>query len=75
MGEFGDAIAALLQTYSKCLSLLKRLQSYATESKVQLPWGASRLRKQLQSDRRDVRTEYSSGISHRGSAFETGDGK
>lgn len=66
-------MAALLETYSVCSSLLKRLKRYSTKRPA--PEEASRLRKQLRSDKTQVSTAYVKQVARRGAIFGKGDGK
>jgi hypothetical protein len=70
MGSFGDSVGSLLDTYTKCLLLLRELTrgSKATDEQTQL--GGS-----IRSSRTNVRNYYSSKVSESGSSFEAGDGK
>lgn len=87
MGNLGDAVSALLDTYTKCLSLLKRLDR---PSQQQLPdndntsvsirtvkdaSSPSGLAAALRKARTRVSRSYSSGFARRGSAFAKGDGE
>ncbi|KAL2211921.1 hypothetical protein CC79DRAFT_1364208 [Sarocladium strictum] len=68
MGSFGDSVGSLLDTYTKCLLLLRELTrgSKATDEQTQL--GGS-----IRSSRTNVRNYYSSKVSESGSSFEAGD--
>ncbi|KPM43550.1 hypothetical protein AK830_g3022 [Neonectria ditissima] len=72
MGTFGATVASLLDTYTKCLSLLKGFrgddEDHGTPSELQSSLGTS-----LRSDRARVRRAYSSQLSHNGAQFEKGD--
>ncbi|KAK7419987.1 hypothetical protein QQX98_002993 [Neonectria punicea] len=77
MGTFGATVASLLDTYTKCLSLLKGFRSddgshtgRGTPSELQSSLGSS-----LRSDRARVRRAYSSQLSQNGVRFEKGDGE
>lgn len=70
MGSFGETVASLLDTYTKCLSLLKGLRQDGRPSDSQ-----SRLGTSIRSDRSKVRRVYSSKVSVKGRSFEKGDGK
>jgi hypothetical protein len=70
MGSFGTAVASLLDTYTKCLSLLKG----ARNSEAGVPSETrSTLSTSLRSDRARVRRAYASRLSQNGSRFEKGD--
>lgn len=71
--NFGDTVASLLDTYTRCLALLKGL-GRGREPKAEDD-AASRLSKSIRSDRTHVRRAYSSGLKRRGASFEKGDGK
>lgn len=86
MGNLGDAVSALLDTYTKCLSLLKRLdrpsqqlpdnnddRSVSISTVKDAP--PSGLAAALRKARTKVSRSYSSGVARRGSAFEKGDGE
>lgn len=89
MGNLGDAVSALLDTYTECLSLLKRLhhhrprpsdQQQQQQSSPPPPLSSidadpSGLAAALRKARARVLRSYSSGVARRGPAFEKGDGK
>ncbi|KAH6994831.1 hypothetical protein EDB80DRAFT_688851 [Ilyonectria destructans] len=72
MGTFGATIVSLLETYSKCLSLLKGFSGGGdrdgTPAELQSSLGSS-----LRSDRARVRRAYSSRLSQNGRRLEKGD--
>ncbi|KAI6776129.1 hypothetical protein HG530_000074 [Fusarium avenaceum] len=70
MGSFGTAVASLVDTYTKCLSLLKgaRNSEAGVSSETR-----STLSTSLRSDRARVRRAYASRLSQDGSRFEKGD--
>ncbi|EKJ70608.1 hypothetical protein FPSE_09118 [Fusarium pseudograminearum CS3096] len=70
MGNFGTVVTSLLDTYTKCLSLLKgtRNPDDGTLSDTHSTLSAS-----LRSDRARVRRVYASRLSKDGSRFEKGD--
>ncbi|KAF4451925.1 hypothetical protein F53441_5244 [Fusarium austroafricanum] len=72
MGNFGTAVTSLLDTYTKCLSLLKGVHNNddgaGTLSEIR-----STLSSSLRSDRTRVRRAYVSRLSQDGSRFEQGD--
>ncbi|KAG8354714.1 hypothetical protein FVEN_g7582 [Fusarium venenatum] len=70
MGNFGTAVTSLLDTYTKCLSLLKGTRSHDDGA---LSDTHSTLSASLRSDRRRVRRVYASRLSKDGSRFEKGD--
>lgn len=74
MGTFGATVTSLLDTYTKCLSLLKGFRGgdggHGTASELQSSLGSS-----LRSDRARVRRAYSSQLSQNGVRFEKGDGE
>jgi hypothetical protein len=70
MGSFGQTVGALLDTYGKCLRLLKRLGGGSASGAAQSTLGTS-----IRSDRSKIRRNYSSRISSQGSTFEKGDGE
>lgn len=67
MGGFGDKVDALLETYSKCLSLLGGLKGSERNSQPR------QLRRCVRSDQSEVRRVYSSRLSVTGSHLEKGD--
>ncbi|KAH9236916.1 hypothetical protein K456DRAFT_1475681 [Colletotrichum gloeosporioides 23] len=67
MGGFGDKVDALLETYSKCLSLLGGLKGSERNSQPR------QLRRCVRSDQSEVRRVYSSRLSLNGSHLEKGD--
>ncbi|GKT66655.1 hypothetical protein ColTof4_04145 [Colletotrichum tofieldiae] len=67
MVGFADTVDSLLETYSKCSSLLKGLKGTNNGKQPQ------ELRKSIRSDRSKVRTVYSSRLSVAGSDLEKGD--
>ncbi|PTD12857.1 hypothetical protein FCULG_00004657 [Fusarium culmorum] len=70
MGNFGTAVTSLLDTYTKCLFLLKGTRNHddGTLSDTHSTLSAS-----LRSDRARVRRVYASRLSKDGSRFEKGD--
>ncbi|KAJ4263184.1 hypothetical protein NW762_006806 [Fusarium torreyae] len=70
MGNFGTAVTSLLDTYTKCLSLLK---GFRNDDAGTLSETRSTLSTSLRSDRARVRRAYSSRLSQDGSRFEKGD--
>ncbi|XEU99418.1 hypothetical protein FSHL1_004705 [Fusarium sambucinum] len=70
MGNFGTAVTSLLDTYTKCLSLLKGTRNHDDGA---LSDTHSTLSASLRSDRRRVRRVYASRLSKDGSRFEKGD--
>jgi len=70
---FGDSVAALLETYSNCLKLLKAFGSRKRDG-ADASNESLLLRKAIKSDRTKVRRSYSSRLSEAGSRLEKGDG-
>ncbi|KPA43885.1 hypothetical protein FLAG1_03143 [Fusarium langsethiae] len=70
MGNFGAAVTSLLDTYTKCLSLLKGTRN---QDDGALHDTHSALSASLRSDRARVRRVYASRLSKDGSRFEKGD--
>ncbi|KAM5356376.1 hypothetical protein ACJ41O_003022 [Fusarium nematophilum] len=70
MGNFGAAVTSLLDTYTKCLSLLKSFRSADEETTSET---RSTLSSSLRSDRAKIRWAYSSRLSLNGARFEKGD--
>lgn len=70
-GSFGQTVASLLDTYTKCLALLKGVRKSASSiSEPQVNLGRS-----LRSDRARIRHAYSSRLSQDGSRLDKGDGE
>ncbi|KAK1978127.1 hypothetical protein LZ30DRAFT_599825 [Colletotrichum cereale] len=67
MAGFGETVESLMETYSKCLSLLKGLKGTNSSKRPR------QLRKSIRSDRSKVRSVYSSRLSVAGSDLEKGD--
>jgi hypothetical protein len=70
MGNFGNAVTSLLDTYTRCLSLLKGARKHDAGP---LSDTQSTLSSSLRSDRSRVRKAYASRLSKDGSRFEKGD--
>lgn len=70
MSQFGDAVKSLLETYTKCLGLLKGSRSQGKSDEFQ-----NKLGKSLRSDRAKIRHVYSSELSKSGASLDKGDGK
>ncbi|KAG8676010.1 hypothetical protein FPOAC1_002006 [Fusarium poae] len=70
MGNFGTAVTSLLDTYTKCLSLLKGTRNHDDGASSDTH---STLSASLRSDRARVRRVYASRLSKDGSQFERGD--
>lgn len=71
MGDFGEVLGVLLQTYGKCLSLvlqLRRREDSISRDSLQL-------KRQLRTDRRKLNSVYSNKLARFGSAFNVGDSK
>lgn len=69
---FGDSVAALLETYSNCLKLLKAFDGGGGADSASVSEGQL-LRSSIKTDRAKVRRAYSSQRSVAGSRFEKGD--
>ncbi|KAK3378191.1 hypothetical protein B0H63DRAFT_239924 [Podospora didyma] len=70
---FSDRIAALLETYSNCLSLLKAFKRDSKSQSAEAEEQRIHLRKSLRSDRSLVERAYSKELSNSGSRFKKGD--
>lgn len=70
---FGSSVAALIETYSNCISLLKAFKRRGADARHDDQ--QSQLRRSLRSDRAQVRRAYSSALSESGSRFERGDAR
>ncbi|KAH8174280.1 hypothetical protein LIA77_05699 [Sarocladium implicatum] len=66
MGSFGDGIISLLDTYTRCLALLRGLSGGSKATRDQARLGTS-----IRTSRSNVRKFYSARVSERGSSFET----
>jgi hypothetical protein len=80
MGGFGENVSALVDTYSKCLGLLKAFKGHRRSSDTRsvdtaLSDAHSRLQSSIRSDRTQVRRAYTSKLSKNGTRLEKGDGK
>lgn len=80
----GDSVDALLETYAKCLSLLRVFSSSSKESSAYAngqyasssDWERqSELGRSLQSDRAKIQKAYSARLSETGSRLQKGDGR
>ncbi|KAF9870852.1 hypothetical protein CkaCkLH20_11751 [Colletotrichum karsti] len=67
MAGFGGTVDSLLETYSKCMLLLKGLRGANKNSQPR------QLRRRIRSDRSKVRSVYSSRLSLNGTRLEKGD--
>lgn len=78
MGGFGESVSALLDTYTRCLGLLKAFKGHGgsddTASSAASKENA-RLRGSIRSDRSQIRKAYSSKLSKGGNRLEKGDGE
>ncbi|KAK8110966.1 uncharacterized protein PG998_007423 [Apiospora kogelbergensis] len=76
MGGFGESVSALLDTYTRCLGLLKAFKGHGgsddTASSAASKENA-RLRGFIRSDRSQIRKAYSSKLSKGGNRLEKGD--
>ncbi|KAK0728264.1 hypothetical protein B0T26DRAFT_165905 [Lasiosphaeria miniovina] len=70
---FGDSVAALLETYSNCLSLLKAFKRKGGNQLIEAEDHRAHLRKSLKSDRALVERAYSTRLSRSGSRLSKGD--
>ncbi|KAH6890008.1 hypothetical protein B0T10DRAFT_459731 [Thelonectria olida] len=80
MGTFSAAVASLLDTYSKCLSLLTTFRGSRSggDADTNVPFAnlqPSLLGTSLRSDQASIREAYSSRLSQNGARFEKGDGE
>jgi len=78
MGGFGESVSALLDTYTRCLGLLKAFKGHDgsndTAASAAIKENA-RLRGSIRSDRSQIRKAYSSKLSKSGNRLERGDGE
>ncbi|KAK6064379.1 signal recognition particle subunit SRP72 [Seiridium cupressi] len=77
MASFGDSISALVETYTKCLRLLKAFKSGSSDTQSIDPSSAEvqSLRSSIRSDRAQVRKAYSLRLSKVGKRLEKGDSR
>ena len=78
MGEFGAGVSALLETYGKCLSLLKGFKGHSrapsdNASAAAASDARSQLRSSIRSDRSRVRAAYAARLYREGSRLSRGD--
>lgn len=74
MGNFGDRVSALLDTYTKCLTLLKGFIKPTGKQSGSDP-DAAELSSSIREARSRVARSYSSKAGRKGESFEKGDGK
>ena len=72
---FGDSVAALLETYLNCLSLLKAFKYHEGKNSLGAEDQKSQLRKSLKADRASIERAYAARLSESGHRLEKGDGK
>ncbi|KAK9412847.1 hypothetical protein SUNI508_12356 [Seiridium unicorne] len=77
MASFGDSVSALVETYTKCLRLLKAFKSGSSDTQSIDPSRAEvqSLRSSIRSDRAQVRKAYSLRLSKVGKRLEKGDSR
>jgi hypothetical protein len=75
MASFGDGVSALIETYTKCLRLLKAFGGSDRDSVGLASSEVQLLRSTIRSDRAKVRRVYSSSLSANGKRLEEGDCK
>ncbi|KAK9773843.1 hypothetical protein SCAR479_09484 [Seiridium cardinale] len=77
MASFGDSVSALVETYTKCLRLLKAFKSGSSDTQSIDPLSAEvqSLRSSIRSDRAKVRKAYSLRLSKVGKRLEKGDSR
>lgn len=79
MGGFGANVSALVETYTKCLELLKAFKGHRGSDgdsvNTHVSEAHSHLRSSIRSDRAQVRRAYSSKLSETGSRLERGDSR
>ncbi|KAK7967359.1 uncharacterized protein PG986_001636 [Apiospora aurea] len=78
MGGFGESVSALLDTYTRCLGLLKAFKGHDGPSDTSpydpaVSKANARLRSSIRSDRSQIRKVYSSKLSRSGNELERGD--
>lgn len=72
MTKFGKLVKELIELYSECLAMVKRLSSNGGKRLATKP--GSVLRRQLRADRDNIQAFYQSRLRHSGTSFESGDG-
>ncbi|KAG9250379.1 uncharacterized protein F5Z01DRAFT_677822 [Emericellopsis atlantica] len=70
MGSFANAVSSLIETYTKCLTLLKGAHG---SSRKDNEHGNSSLKHALRKARSRIQGNYSSRLSQSGRSFEKGD--
>lgn len=78
MGGFGEGVSVLLDTYSRCLELLKTPVSKRHRDRADTASRSdaqSRLRASMRSDRAQIHQAYASKLSVSGSRLDKGDRK
>ncbi|KAK8058652.1 hypothetical protein PG994_009100 [Apiospora phragmitis] len=78
MGGFGTSVSALLDTYTRCLGLLKAFKGHDGSNDTSpydpaVSKAHARLRGSIRSDRSQIRKAYSSKFSKRGNRLQRGD--
>jgi hypothetical protein len=74
MGTFGAGVSALLETYDKCLSLLKAFKGNTrADAEVIDPELHSQLRSSIRSDRTRVHKAYAARLYRDGNRLSKGD--
>lgn len=80
MGGFGASVSALVDTYTRCLDLLKAFKGHngsgdTAPNDPALKKANAHLRDSIRSDRSQIRKAYSSKLSKSGNRLERGDGE
>ena len=79
MGEFSDAVSALLQAFTNGLAIIRSIRHRRKEPLVEVDSGLKkdelRLRKSLRKNRADLRNAYAHDLAKLGQSFSEGDGK
>ncbi|KAK7935088.1 hypothetical protein PG985_000583 [Apiospora marii] len=78
MGDFGASVSALVDTYTRCLGLLKAFKGHngsgdTSSNDPSLKKANAQLRGSIRSDRAQIRKAYSSKLSKSGTRLERGD--
>ncbi|KAK8065695.1 hypothetical protein PG997_012442 [Apiospora hydei] len=78
MGGFGESVSALLDTYTRCLGLLKAFKGHDGSGDTSpydpaVSKANARLRSSIRSDRSQIRNAYSSKLSRSGNKLKRGD--
>lgn len=74
MGNFGERVSALLDTYTRCLALLKGFNK-SSGKRSSGASDAAELSSSIREAKSKVARSYTSKADRKGESFERGDGK